>query len=610
MKEIEMNDKNILEARKISKSFPGVQALDAVDFELQKGEIHALCGENGAGKSTIIKILCGVYRKDQGSIYKNGVEILINDVKDAKKNGISFVPQEIELMNNMSVAENIFVGEYPSRFGFIDWKALNQKTNKIKELFGGAILGLKNDYLAGDLSIANKQIIEILKVLALDIDVLCLDEPTSSLTKDESDRMFEILKELKKEGVSIIYVSHRIEEFMQIADRVTVFKDGKYIMTKKIKDTSKEEIINSMVGRDLSFLKKVDRSDKISDENVLEVSDLAMKNVDETIEFVLKKGEILGWFGLVGSGRTEVARMIFGIDKAENARIKVFGKTVDVYSAGKAIKGGIGLVPEDKHEQGLILSMDVMSNINSAIYNLISRLGFVNKKAEKENALKFMKSLNIKAPTVFTNIDSLSGGNKQKVSIAKWLNANSDILLFDEPTKGIDVGSKNEIYKLIRDLADSGKSIIFISSELPEILNLSDRILVFKDGRIVKELKNSEEVKEFDPIKLHWFSNVPNDYSDINLSYQEFDYLDLIVTDTKKYKIKINTTTHMRGILTEFDLKAEHRFKVVVYCENEVSKSKCFKICYQENIPEKTNDLLKIIQPIIISEISEKELKN
>lgn len=501
MKEIEMNDKNILEARKISKSFPGVQALDAVDFELQKGEIHALCGENGAGKSTIIKILCGVYRKDQGSIYKNGVEILINDVKDAKKNGISFVPQEIELMNNMSVAENIFVGEYPSRFGFIDWKALNQKTNKIKELFGGAILGLKNDYLAGDLSIANKQIIEILKVLALDIDVLCLDEPTSSLTKDESDRMFEILKELKKEGVSIIYVSHRIEEFMQIADRVTVFKDGKYIMTKKIKDTSKEEIINSMVGRDLSFLKKVDRSDKISDENVLEVSDLAMKNVDETIEFVLKKGEILGWFGLVGSGRTEVARMIFGIDKAENARIKVFGKTVDVYSAGKAIKGGIGLVPEDKHEQGLILSMDVMSNINSAIYNLISRLGFVNKKAEKENALKFMKSLNIKAPTVFTNIDSLSGGNKQKVSIAKWLNANSDILLFDEPTKGIDVGSKNEIYKLIRDLADSGKSIIFISSELPEILNLSDRILVFKDGRIVKELKNSEEVKEHDVFK-------------------------------------------------------------------------------------------------------------
>jgi len=495
-----MDKKNVLEIKNISKSFPGVKALDNVDFDLRKGEIHALCGENGAGKSTLIKILCGVYRKDSGSILMDGKEIAIKDVSDARRQGITFVPQEIELMEYMSVSENIYIGKYPSRSGFINWKRLNEQTNKIKKLFG-VTTGLDNETLAVDLSIANKQVIEILKVLAHDMKILCLDEPTSSLTKEESDRLFKILLELKKKQISIIYVSHRIEEFAQIADRVSVLKDGRHVMTKKIVNTDKDEIVNSMVGRDLSFLKKVDRSKNISDVNAIEVKDLNLTGDSNYINFVLKEGEILGWFGLIGSGRTEVARIIFGIDKANSGEIKIFGEKAYIKSPSKAIKSRVGLAPEDRYKQGLVLSMDVMRNINAAIYNLISKFGFVNRNKEKNNAIKYIKDLSVKTPSIYTNIDSLSGGNKQKVSIAKWLNANSEILIFDEPTKGIDVGSKNEIYGLIRNLADSGKSIIFISSELPEILNLSDRIMIFREGKIVKELKNEMELKEYDIFK-------------------------------------------------------------------------------------------------------------
>ncbi|MCL5986398.1 MAG: sugar ABC transporter ATP-binding protein [Actinobacteria bacterium] len=496
-----MSDGYILEVRNISKSFPGVIALDNVNFGLKKGEIHALVGENGAGKSTLIKILCGVYREDSGTILLDGKQIKINDVNSARKRGITFVPQEIELMEFLNVSENVYVGKYPSRFGFIDWREVREKTNEVKRLFGGVIAGLNNETLAGDLSIADKQLLEILKVLILDMRIVCLDEPTSSLTKDESDRLFKLLVELKKKGVSIIYVSHRLEEVFQIADRVTVFKDGKYVMTSNIKDTTKDKIINSMVGRDLSFLKKIDRTEYISDENALEVEKLSLNGKFNDISFNLKKGEILGWFGLIGSGRSEVAEAVFGIDKVDSGKIKVFGKEVDINSPKKAINNKVGLAPEDRYTQGLILSMDVMSNVNMSIYNLISKFGFINKAKEKNKTEKFVKDLTIKTPSINTIVDSLSGGNKQKVSIAKWLNANSEVLVFDEPTKGIDVGSKNEIYKLIRDLADSGKSIIFVSSELPEILNLSDRILVFKDGKVTKELINSEEIKEYDILK-------------------------------------------------------------------------------------------------------------
>lgn len=496
-----MDEEYFLEVKEVSKSFPGVKALDNVSFQLDKGEIHALVGENGAGKSTLIKILCGVYKEDAGSIFLDGKQIKINGVPSARSYGIGFVPQEIELMEYLSVEENIFVGKYPNRFGFVDWKELKRKTDEVKNLFKGAISELKNDTLVQELSIANKQLIEILKALALDMKVLCLDEPTSSLTKDETDRLFQLLKELKKKGISIIYVSHRMEEIFQIADRVTVFKDGKFVNTSKIKDISIENVVNSMVGRDLSFLKKLDRTEKISDENALEVKDLNLKNKFKSINFRLRKGEILGWFGLIGSGRSEIAKAIFGIDKYDSGEIKIFGKNANLGTSKKAIRNRIGLAPEDRHGQGLVLSMDINNNINLPIYNVISKFGFVLRKTEKDNSEKYINELSIKTPSIRTVVDSLSGGNKQKVSIAKWLNANSEILIFDEPTKGIDVGSKNEIYKLMRELADLGKSIIFISSELPEILNLSDRILVFKEGKIMKEINNSFNIQEYDIFK-------------------------------------------------------------------------------------------------------------
>lgn len=494
------NEKYTLEAKNIKKQFPGVVALDNVDFKLKHGEIHALVGENGAGKSTLIKILCGVYTKDSGEIYMDGKNIKISDVTTARRFGITFVPQEIELMNGLNVSENIYMGKYPSRFGFIKWGELNKKTDDLKNMFGGAIKGLVNSTLAEDLTIANKQILEILKVLAIDTKILCLDEPTSSLTKDETDRLFKLLKQLKESGISIIYVSHRMEEIFQIADTVTVFKDGKFIKTSDIKSTSITDVINSMVGRDLNLLVKLDRTKNISDESVLEVSNLSIKDKFNNINFNLKKGEILGWFGLIGSGRSEVVQALFGIDKASGT-VKIFGKELEINSPKKAILNKLGLAPEDRHSQGLVLTLDVNNNINLPIFDRISRLGFVNNQKAKQNSLKFIKDLNIKTPSINTIVDSLSGGNKQKVSIGKWLNANSEILIFDEPTKGIDVGSKNEIYKLIRILADAGKSIIFISSELPEIINLSDRIVVFKDGKITKELKNEASLNEHDVFK-------------------------------------------------------------------------------------------------------------
>ncbi len=490
----------VLELKNISKYFPGVQALDNVNFQLKRGEIHALVGENGAGKSTLIKIICGVYPKDSGEIYLNGKNIKITDVHSARKFGISFVPQEIELMNFLNVSENIYVGKYPSKFGFIKWLELNKQTDELKKLFGGTIAGLNNFTLAEELTIANKQIIEILKVLALDMQILCLDEPTSSLTKDETERLFKLLIELKNKDISIIYVSHRLEEIFNIADRVTVFKDGKYIMTKDISNITIPEVVNSMVGRELNMLVKMDRSKNISDEIVLEVENLSNKDKFKNISFKLKKGEILGWFGLIGSGRSEVVESLFGIEKF-NGTVKIFGKEVNIDSPKKAIKEKIGLAPEDRHGQGLVLILDVNNNINLPVFEKISTFGFVDNNKAKKNSLKIVKDLNIKTPSIYTIVDSLSGGNKQKVSIGKWINADSQILIFDEPTKGIDVGSKNEIYKLIRELANAGKSIIFISSELPEIVNLSDRILVFRDGKITKELINNEKVTEHDVFK-------------------------------------------------------------------------------------------------------------
>lgn len=496
-----MNESIVLEAKNISKHFPGVQALDDVSFDLKRGEIHALVGENGAGKSTLIKILNGIYKPDSGAIYINNELKEINSVMAARKLGILFVPQEIELFDYLDLSENIYVGRYPNRFGFIKWRKLREDSENLKNHFGGVVSELKNDTLGINISTANKQMLEILRVLAFDVNILCLDEPTSSLTKDETERLFALLLKLKTKGVSIIYISHRLQEIFDIADRVTVFKDGKKMISRKISETSQEDIINAMVGRELTFLKRVDRSEKISDLKVLEVSNLNLSNRFKNINFHLKKGEILGWYGLIGSGRSDVVEAIFGINPIDSGEIKILGKKSVIDSPSKAIIKKIGLAPENRNAEWLFISLDVKSNINMTVYKSISNLGFIKKRVEKNNTKKLINLLDIKTPKISTIVENLSGGNKQKVSISKWLNADSEILIFDEPTVGIDVGAKNEIYKLIRNLADLGKSIIFVSSELPEIINLSDRILVFKEGNIVKEIEGNENLKEYDVFK-------------------------------------------------------------------------------------------------------------
>ncbi|MCL5770913.1 MAG: sugar ABC transporter ATP-binding protein [Actinobacteria bacterium] len=491
----------ILEAKNIVEEFPGVIALDKVNFNLKKGEIHALVGENGAGKSTLIKIICGIYPNYAGEIYVNGVEKRIKSVSYARNLGIAYVPQEIDLMNHLNIEENIFIGKYPGRLGFINWKELKNNTNKVKEQYGGIALSLENNNLVGDLSIAEKQLIEILRVLALDMQIICLDEPTSSLTSEETDNLFELLSKLKRNGIGTIYVSHKLNEIFKISDRITVFKDGKFVKTLAINETHPDEITKLMVGRDLSSLRWEKRSNKIKEEFALEVRGLKINEKIKEINFNLKKGEIHGLFGLVGSGRTEFARVLFGIDKAKDGKIIIFGKEVKIKSSNAAITYGLGLIPEDRHNQGLVLAMDIKNNINFVIYKMISRFGFIGRVLESKKAEKFLKILNIKAPSIRTIVNNLSGGNQQKIVIAKWLNADSKILIFDEPTKGIDVGSKDEIYKLIRSLADEGKSIIFISSELPEIMNLSDRISIFKDGTIIASLENSKNITEYDILK-------------------------------------------------------------------------------------------------------------
>lgn len=493
-----MNNKYILEANNITKKFPGVLALDNVSINLASGEIHAIVGENGAGKSTLVKIISGVLKEDEGSIFINNEKAKIFNVAGARKYGIAYVPQEVELNDHLSIADNIYLGKYPSRFGFINFKELRKRADETKNLFGSISNLLEVETLAGNLNIAKKQLVEILKMFVFDAKIFCMDEPTSSLSITEKNDLLELLLKVKERGISVIYVSHFLEDVFKIADRITVLRDGKYVNTVNKKETNSNDIIKMMVGRELSFLKRIDRSNKITNEEVMKVKNFNNKGKFENINFSLKKGEILGWFGLVGSGRSEVAKSIFSIDSHDKGEIFVYGIKKQINAPRKAISEKIGMVPEERHSQGLVLSMDVKSNINLSVYNLISKMGFVKLKTEKENAKKYVDSLNIRTSSIDDLVDKLSGGNQQKVSISKWLNAKAEILILDEPTKGVDVGSKNEIYKLIREIADSGNSIIFISSELPEIINLSDRVFVFKEGKIVKEFLDIRDITEHD----------------------------------------------------------------------------------------------------------------
>ncbi|WP_105618832.1 sugar ABC transporter ATP-binding protein [Vallitalea okinawensis] len=479
----------------IDKSFPGVKALDQCHFELQKGEVHALVGENGAGKSTLMKILTGVHKKDTGTITYKGEIIDIQAPKMAQDMGISIIHQELNLMPDLTVAENIFIGREPKKSIkiFLDDRTLNEKTSALlREMH----IDIPSDTRVEDLTVAQQQMVEIAKALSYESEVLIMDEPTAALTESEIDELFRIITKLKKQGVGIVYISHRMEELKRICDRVTVMRDGCYVDTKHMDEVTIDEIINMMVGREI-FDSASNETFYTSDEVILEVKNLNHGHKIIDVNFQLRKGEILGFAGLMGAGRTEVARAIFGADKMDSGDVYVNGKKVSIQSPKDAVKHHIGYLSEDRKRYGLVLGLDIETNTVMANFkDFINSIGFVKTNKTKEAAMKQVENIRIKTPGINQKVKNLSGGNQQKVVIGKWLTKDCDVLIFDEPTRGIDVGAKGEIYKLLNELVAQGKSIIMISSELPEILRMSHRIIVMCEGRITGELDRNEATQE------------------------------------------------------------------------------------------------------------------
>jgi ABC-type sugar transport system ATPase subunit len=469
----------------IAKSFPGVRALDGVSFGLRPGEVHALLGENGAGKSTLVKIMSGVYRPDRGTIRIDGREVTISDPTEAQALGIVPVHQELHLEPYLTVAENIFLGRQPiGRFGLIDHARMNREAQAIIDGLG---VSLDPSAKVLALSVAQRQIIAIARAASTTARIVIFDEPTSSLTERETNLLFELIERLKARGLGIIYISHRMEEIFRICDRVTVFRDGKLVGSKPVAETDLRELIAMMVGRDISDLFRKETA-KIGDV-VLDVKGLAKRGVFRDITLTVRRGEIVGIAGLVGAGRTELARTIFGDLSYDAGEIRIGDEILPPgHSPRRAIAAGIGLVPEDRKEQGLVTGLPVRHNISMALLRTLSRFGVLSFRRERKLAETYVARLAIKTPTVDQKATFLSGGNQQRVVIAKWLATNPKLLIVDEPTRGVDVGAKAEIHALLCDLAKQGMAIIMISSDLPEILAMSDRVAVMHQGRIVAEM--------------------------------------------------------------------------------------------------------------------------
>ncbi|PGT83776.1 sugar ABC transporter ATP-binding protein [Bacillus sp. AFS040349] len=485
----------LLKMEGISKSFPGVKALSDVKFELCSGEVHSLLGENGAGKSTLMKVLTGIYQKDEGRIIYQGKEVEITDTKMAQNLGISIIHQELNLMPDLTVAQNIFIGREPrSKFKlFLDENELNRKT---QELFDQLNLNLDPRAFISDLTVAKQQMVEIAKALSFNAKVLIMDEPTAALTDSEIETLFEIINRLRSNGVGIVYISHRMDELKRITDRITVMRDGTYIDTVITKEVPIDKIISLMVGRQIYGTSKP-VIENVTDEVVLEVKNLNRGKVLKDINFNLKKGEILGFAGLMGAGRTEVARAVFGADRIDSGEIFINGEKVQIKSPNDAVENGIGYLSEDRKRFGLMVDMDVKTNIAiSSIKEFLNPIGWANDDKISEVSKEMVEKLGVKTPSINQLLKNLSGGNQQKVVIAKWLTRDCDVLIFDEPTRGIDVGAKGEIYKLLNELAQQGKSIIMISSELPEILRMSHRVIVMCEGRITGELSYENASQE------------------------------------------------------------------------------------------------------------------
>ena len=475
----------------VSKEFPGVKALNNVHFDLNKGEVHAIVGENGAGKSTLMKILSGIYKKDTGDIVYLGNHVNVKSPLEAQKLGISIIHQELNLMPDLTVAQNIFIGRENRRKGrlFLDDRKLNKAAKALLEELD---LVLDPKQKVGELTIAKQQMVEIAKAVSYRGEVIIMDEPTSSLTPAETDALFKIIRSLKESGKGVVYISHRLEELSKITDRITVIRDGEYVKTLTTNETSIPEVISLMVGR------KVDQDQRPevrsqSNEVVLKVEGISDARLLKDISFELRKGEILGFAGLMGAGRTELARALIGAEPKTAGKIFLRGKEVKIKSPSDAVKSGIGYLSEDRKKFGLLLIQNLTFNvILSSIPNFSNKFGFLKTKPAGAIARDAIKQLSIRTPSENQYVKNLSGGNQQKVVISKWLTRDFDILIFDEPTRGIDVGAKDEIYKLLTKLASEGKSIIMISSELPEILRMSDRIAVMCEGKLTGIIDNKD----------------------------------------------------------------------------------------------------------------------
>ncbi|WP_068083731.1 sugar ABC transporter ATP-binding protein [Polycladidibacter stylochi] len=490
----------------ISKAFAGVQALKDVQFSLRKGEVHALMGENGAGKSTLMKTLIGVHTPDTGEIIYKGEKVCFDSVLDAQEAGISMIFQELNLIPHLSVAENIFFAREPLVNGIIDKRSMEAEAARLLEMFD---IGVKPSDIVNTLSVAQQQMVEIFKALSFDVEVLIMDEPTSALTEREIDKLFELVEKLKAKGVCIVYISHRMNELKRICDHITIFRDGTYVSDHKLSDITMDEIIAKMVGRSLDnhFPEK---TSVVTDEVLMSVKSACRYGVFDPISFDLKRGEILGITGLVGAKRTELARAIFGADRLDEGQVIVGTKQVKASSPADGIAGGIAYLSEDRKLNGIAVSMSIRENMTMPSTDKVSNAaGVISYAAEKAACDTYIKKMEIKTPTIEQLVSNLSGGNQQKVVIGKWLFRDAKIMIFDEPTRGIDVGAKYAIYQLLDELAAQGVGVIMISSELPEVLGMSDRILVMKEG----ELTGMLDCKKTDQEEImHYATGVKNMY--------------------------------------------------------------------------------------------------
>lgn len=483
----------ILQMKDIDKSFPGVHALDHVSLEVKRGEVHALMGENGAGKSTLMKVLTGIYKKDSGTITYKGKEVEFHNTREAQDNGVVIVHQELNMVGDLTVAQNIFIGREPRKGFRIDDKKMIEDS---KALFDRLHIEIDPTEKMSELTVGKQQMCEIAKAISHNAELIIFDEPSAALTEKEIEDLFVIIRDLREHGLGIIYISHRMDEIKVITDRVTVMRDGGYVGTLITEDCTKEDIINMMVGR-VIYEKPKEKSHVPDDAPVvLKVEHLNAGKMVQDVSFELRKGEILGFSGLMGAGRTETARAIFGADAKQSGDIYVNGEKVEINSPEDAVKHGIGYLSEDRRRFGIVVGKSIIENSTMATLEDYMSGVFINKKKEKEITERYIKELDTKTPSSEQLVVNLSGGNQQKVVIAKWLVRNSDILIFDEPTRGIDVGAKNEIYKLMNKLASEGKSIIMISSEMTEILRMSDRIVVMCEGKKTGEVKIEEATQE------------------------------------------------------------------------------------------------------------------